>query len=848
MAVGARFWVRWVLVAAVMGLPGWVSAAQLTGPDLAGWFAERRKAAYEDLPKEIAAARAQFGEAQRTGNRFGLKLWGGWYLKLTSGRVLVSDLTSVYDAVAADVAQPGDPQDNAAVVAALTGMVRYETAGRDLVNATRHAAQALQLAEPSPALVAEAHLSLAFARLEEAQASAATVELVQVRTHSTDEMQLIEARILQTHAALYAAASNEDLLRVTEMARQAEAEMNNRRLPWAAMAFAEWEANTLARAGRRAEGLERLLGQQRALARDGMDAAPLVAYRVSRASELALALALAYRESPKDSLCAPGTLERLKLPDIAGVRISMERLAMLCRAAARDPQAIPAIRALEAQTRGPVVTGSAAIEESIWSSIASAYALVGNFEDAHRAALQYRRASLRRVGEANEVARAEIESRYQVAEQRRENEALRSRQAIEEQRRLFMGVALGILAVALAIVGWLLRIQTQQRRRLAQTSAELAQANERLTSLNASRSRMLAAACHDLRQPAHAIGLLSEVLAQADAASSVGSLKELRRASAVLADMLDLLIDMTQLESDRYEPRIAPVPMSELLLEVQAQFTRVAERKGLMLQVDTVENLWALTDRHLLRRMLFNLVSNAIKYTRRGRVLVRCEPSPEGLRIAVEDTGVGIPPEKQQDIFREFVRLDTLREAEPGLGIGLSVAARAARLLGLSIQLESTVGQGSVFSVSLPRASEALAVDAAPEVLSQPLRIVVMEDDSAIRGAMCKLLAAAGHTLHDYASPSELQAAIEAGELPRPDLVISDLHLGGANGLDAIARLREQPGWQDTPALLLTGDLAGRAASRAAEMGVLVAYKPLPKRRLFEAIARATAVAEGGAP
>lgn len=836
---------RMVLVTALTCLHGLALAASQAPFDAAAWFSERRAAAYQDLPREIATTRTQFQQAQRAGDRTAMKLWGGWYLKLTASRVLVADLKSVYDAVAADVTLPSEPKDNAAQVSALTGLVRYETANRDLARAAEHAAQALRLADSSPVLVAEAHLSLAVARLEEAQSSAATAELVQAKERSMDEMQLIETRILETHAALYAAASTDDLRRVTDMAREAQADMNARRLPWAAMAFVEWEANALARAGRRDEGLQRLLEQQRALARDGMDATPLVAYRVARASELALALALAYRSSPKGSLCAPEVRGPLGVPDIAGARISMERLVVLCRAAARDPQAIPAIRALELHAKGPIATGSAAIEESLWSSIASAYALVGDFEDAHRAALQYRRASLRRVGEANEVARAEIESRYQVAEQRRENEELRSRQAIEEQRRLFMGAGLGILAVALLIVAVLLRIQTQQRRRLALTSAELAQANDRLTSLNASRSRMLAAACHDLRQPAHAIGLLSEVLAHADAPSAGGSLQELRRAGAVLADMLDVLIDMTQLESDRYEPRIAPVPMGELLLEVQAQFTRVAERKGLMLQVDAAENLWALTDRHLLRRMLFNLTSNAIKYTQRGRVFVRCQATPDGLRVEIEDTGVGIPPEKRQDIFSEFVRLDALRESEQGLGIGLSVVARAARLLGLSIQLESTVGQGSTFSVLLPRAPDDLAVEPAPELPSRSLHIVVMEDDGAIRGAMCKLLAAAGHTLHDYASPSALQAAIDAGELPQPDLVISDLHLAGANGLDAIGRLREQPGWQHTPAILLTGDLAGRAASRAAEMGVLLAYKPLPKRRLFETIARATAPAEG---
>lgn len=808
------------------------------------WYAARREALYRDASHEVSLARSRFHEARHRGDATAMRLWGGWYLRICEGRRLVDDMYAVYDTLRADLPPADGADPPAGLVASLLGMARFEIVAREVDVAVKRIERARHLARQarSPALLAEARLTSASIQLDGARAAAASAELLEAMQQATDRFQQIEARTLLAYASLYAASSSDDLGRVAQQSQVARAELKAEGLPWAALGFAELEASALARSGRGDAGLRLLLEQQQELARAGMDASSVVAFRVSRSADLGLALALASRATPHTGLCAQVVARQLPVPDVTGASLSLDRLSMLCRAAARDPTVLPAIRALEQEAASPFVTSSPAFEESLWNSIASAYALAGAHEEAYRSALRFRKASLRRVGQANEALRAEVESRYQLAAQRRENDHLRQSQSDEAQRRLVLLGALTVLVLALVVVGLLLRTQTRQRRRLARISVELGDANQRLLNLQASRNQLLAAACHDLRQPAHAIGLLSELLAHGNATATAAPLEELRRSSAVLADMLDCLIDMTQLESDRYEPRIAPVAMDELLKDAQTQFTRVAERKGLALVVDASAGLWTLTDRHLLRRMLFNLLSNAIKYTLRGEVIVRLRAEPAGLRLVVADTGVGIPVEHQQHVFSEFVRLDTLRDAEQGLGIGLTVVARAARLLGLSVDLVSHVGQGSVFSMLLPVAPAALVGVALPEGPCRGLALLVLEDDAAIRQAMREVLLSHGHQVQDFASLDALLADVDPGQAPVPDLVISDLHLAEADGLDAIARLRAVPGWESLPAILLTGDLAGSVVERAAAMGVLLAYKPLPARRLMECIARALAM------
>lgn len=816
----------------------------IAGPaslDGAAWLSQRREAFYQDASREVALARAEFFRARQQADESSLRRWGSWYLEICAGRRLAPDLQTVYDALTESVEGEARGKVTGGLTEAWLGMARFEITTRQMDLA----AQRIQLARERAttlgpqAFVWEAKLMSAYAQLESARAAGATAELIEVLQGADDPFQKIEARSLLVNAAMSAASSPAEFARVVEQAREAQAEMNALKLPWAALTFTVWEANTLARAGNADSGMQLLQQHQRELAQQGMDASAVILYRLSRSADLGLALAKEARRAPKDSLCAALVSGRLTAPEAPGSSISLKRLTVLCRAALRDPDVMSAIRDLERDAARPFVTTSAAFEESLWSSIMSAYALQDAHDDAYRSALRYRLASLRRVADANEAARAELDTKYQATAQRRENDHLRASQTIEAQQRLVLQSMLALLAVALGIAAVSLRIQTRHKRRLAKLSEQLVQANDSLTRLHASRNRLIAAACHDLRQPAHAIGLVSEVLSYGAPKALASSVDELRRAGAVLSDMLDVMIDMAQLESDRYELRTGPVAMDDLLLEVRAQFARVAERKGLALLFQAPAGLVVLTDRHLLRRMLFNLVSNGIKYTRRGHVQVRCEPASKTLRIVIEETGVGIPADKQQEIFSEFVRLDELRHDEQGLGIGLSVVARAARLLGAEVSLQSRVGQGSAFSVELPLAS----ADAGSETtVSQPnrsLRIVVLEDDAAIRRAMIELLQINGHVAHECSSLDQLDA-LALAEPTCPDLVITDLHLGASmDGLQVIEHLRALPGWRRLPALLLTGDLDGEIASRAAMAGVVVAYKPLPARRLFELMMRA---------
>ena len=239
-------------------------------------------------------------------------------------------------------------------------------------------------------------------------------------------------------------------------------------------------------------------------------------------------------------------------------------------------------------------------------------------------------------------------------------------------------------------------------------------------------------------------------------------------------------------------------------------------------------------DRHLLRRILFNLVSNAIKYTDTGAVSILVAADGALARLTVQDTGPGIPPDKLDDVFRDDVRLNPLKAAE-GLGIGLSIVRRAAELLGHPLSLRSEPGQGTAVSLSLP-VSAAPRGDMPPRTpeaagASTGALIAVMEDDVDVRDAMTALLAPWGYRVVAGADASSLLATRGEQALV-PALVITDLHLDGSNGLTEVERLRQALQAPTLPALLVTGDLDETVTRQAAQARVFVAHKPLPPDKL----------------
>ena len=539
--------------------------------------------------------------------------------------------------------------------------------------------------------------------------------------------------------------------------------------------------------------------------------------------------------------------QAIAMPDRTVSRMVLLTRRAVCKAELKDRSALQDIEDLE--RLAPALAETPAWQETAWQSIERAYAGLGEHAKAYAAALKTRDATARRVAAANDLARHEAEAKYDLAAKDKENALLKASEALQTQRRNALAAGLALAALALTVVAMLLRKQMRQRRRLAELSQSLQASNTELTHLNASRTRLLAAACHDLRQPAHALGLLAETAVQQTPAQARAPLEGMRRCSNALSDMLDMLLDMTQLEADRYRPVVAAFALSEVLEALKAQFMPLAARKGLALDIaDTAAVVRS--DRHLVQRMLMNLVSNAIKYTHEGQVVVRVHESEGQARVTVRDTGPGIPPERQEQVFGEYVRLDANGPVE-GLGIGLPIVKRAAELLGHDLRLSSTVGEGTQVALTLPLASDTVQAQQAGTAVQGLGRLVgVIDDDENIREATLRLLQAHGFRAVAAGDAQGLQQKLAREGLEQPRLVITDLHLGAdrADGLQGLQALRRQAGWADVRVLLLTGDLAPDVASQAAALRVALAYKPVQPRKLLWLIEQILTASDSPAP
>lgn len=470
---------------------------------------------------------------------------------------------------------------------------------------------------------------------------------------------------------------------------------------------------------------------------------------------------------------------------------------------------------------------------------AEVYANLGQYQRAHGHMVELRRLDTETARLASNRVISELNVKFDVA--RKEHEAMLSLErehSTEFKRQQLAGALAATLLGALGLV-YVLRVQWAQRRRLDRLSQELQTRNQALEDLNAKRTRLLAAASHDLRQPAHALGMLAETISSADHPLTLDRrLSSIRHCCTTLCDMLSMLMDLHRLEQGHYTPEMIPVPLNDVLEEVQLHFTITAVQNGLSLKVRPC-SAWVRTDPHLLRRIVFNLVSNAIKYTSRGSVSVDCEVIGGLVRVRVSDTGVGIPREQLGDIFTEYVRLDTARTAE-GLGIGLAIVKRAADLISHGLHIDSEPGQGTAVSVDLPLHLGPLPsqADGGTDLHARPdptQVIAIIENDRESREALHGLLASWGYTVVSGKDSASITASLPVDAAPA--LVIADLHLSSEDGFGAISALRRRAGGLTLHALLLTGDLDEAVAVRAAEANVLLLHKPVHAKRLRETIA-----------
>lgn len=354
---------------------------------------------------------------------------------------------------------------------------------------------------------------------------------------------------------------------------------------------------------------------------------------------------------------------------------------------------------------------------------------------------------------------------------------------------------------------------------------------------NAAKTRFLAAASHDLRQPIHALGLLFATLA--DRVRDPGTapvLKQIDGAVDAIDSMLNSLLDISKLDAGVVRPEIGAVDLGAMLERLNDEQQPIATLTGNRLRVRPARAV-VLTDAAMLQRILANLISNALRYTVNGRVLVGARRRGQSVRIEVYDSGPGIPAHSLEDIFLEFHQLgNPERDRRKGLGLGLAIVKRLADLLGHAIEVRSTVGRGSRFSVTLPlsAAPRRAATYPAAATIGADLhgrRVLVLDDDASVLDAMRSLLEGWGCDVITTSTPEEAEAGLASDAGP-PDMLIVDYRLRQhASGIETIVRLHELAGSR-IPALVITGDTAPDRLREAQESGYPLLHKPVKPAQL----------------
>jgi signal transduction histidine kinase len=374
-------------------------------------------------------------------------------------------------------------------------------------------------------------------------------------------------------------------------------------------------------------------------------------------------------------------------------------------------------------------------------------------------------------------------------------------------------------------------------RRVALATAELRAKKEEAETATMAKSRFLAAASHDLRQPIHALGMFVARLAQLPHDRETRHLiANLEASVRAMQDLLDSLLDISRLEADAVRVYTQAFPLSQLFDQLRGALAPVATDKGLRLRV-RASNLWVTSDPTLLHRILLNLVSNALRYTGHGGVLVGCRRSRGGSHVWIEiwDTGVGIAPEHQQDIFREFYQIgNPERDRSKGLGLGLNIVDRTARLLGHPLQLCSIPGRGTRFRLEVPLAAAGnpgvFSAEALPLDDVRSLRVLLIEDDRQSAQALRGLLDSWGCVVAVVEGLQGALVTIEGGF--EPDIILSDFRLrAGETGLKSLQSLRDALG-RPIPACLMSGDTDPELIQACREAGLPLLHKPVRPAKL----------------
>jgi PAS domain S-box-containing protein len=370
---------------------------------------------------------------------------------------------------------------------------------------------------------------------------------------------------------------------------------------------------------------------------------------------------------------------------------------------------------------------------------------------------------------------------------------------------------------------------------------ELYDAKEAAEEANVAKTRFLAAASHDLRQPMQALAMFVAVLAGRDMdREQAGLVGRIQDSVVALEGLLNGLLDVSKLEAGLVIPHMGDFAVGNVMERLAAEFGPLSAVEGLTFKVVPTRQ-WVTSDPSLLERILRNLLNNAVRYTKTGRILFGCRRRGGNLRFEVWDSGIGIPAGELKNIFREFHQVGNLgRDRRQGLGLGLAIVERLVNLMGHRIQVSSCEGRGSVFSVEVPLATRGAAIKPRQLALGLARRgaaILVIDDEPDIREGMAMILESWGHSVLIAASADEAIRRLPA--LGRdPDLIIADYRLqNGDTGGQAIARVEMHlKADAKVPAIILTGDTAPERLQQARAVGHGLLHKPVQPEALRAAI------------
>lgn len=371
-------------------------------------------------------------------------------------------------------------------------------------------------------------------------------------------------------------------------------------------------------------------------------------------------------------------------------------------------------------------------------------------------------------------------------------------------------------------------------RSIERSNDDLLRAKQQAEAASSLKSSVLISVTHDLLQPLNAARLTLSTLAEMDIFGQGAALiGQVDRSLLTLEDLLRTLLDISKLDAGVLKPDIRPITVASLFEPLRQEFAPVAAKRGVSLRILPSRHA-VVSDQLMMRRILQNLLSNALRYTQKGGVVMGCRLRDDRLCIQVHDTGPGIPEAQQQAIFVEFQRGESSDGDQAGFGLGLSIVHRFATELGHDIQLNSHLGQGSTFSITLPRAASEDVVEAGREVRHLDFRynvlegrkILLIENEPSSAEAMATLLEKWGCDVATATSAADAMDDIGALGEP-PDAIVADLHLDhGENGLDAVNSIRDQIRI-DVPAIIVTADYSTEAEREAAVYGLELLRKPV---------------------